>query len=169
MKGGRGALVLLDEDRSIWQEGAMTCLECPPDSYSPTVRLGFSIHGLGFEVEGLGCASLGFRARVLVVGSRCLSVDLVAHRSMPLMKLPEQRKGKCFNPSTPEILSRHPRPETRNPKPGTRSQVGASSCLSCPEGAPPLGMGTPALCPRHSSSKPPAAVNLPLYQHAGAI
>jgi len=45
MQGGRGALVLLVENRSIWQEGATTCLLCPPNSYSPTVSLGFSVHG----------------------------------------------------------------------------------------------------------------------------
>ena len=28
--------MLLVENRSIWQEG-VTCLECPPNSYSPTV------------------------------------------------------------------------------------------------------------------------------------
>jgi hypothetical protein len=86
MKGGGGALVHLVENRSIWQ-GATTCLECPPNSYSPTVRLGFSIHSLGFGVQGLGCASLGFRASVSVVGSRCLSVYLVEHRSMPSVSI----------------------------------------------------------------------------------
>jgi len=87
MKGGREALVLLVENRSVWQEGATTCLECPPNSYSPTVSLGFSIHGLGFGVCSVGCASLGVRARVLVVGSRCLSVYLVEHRLMPSVSI----------------------------------------------------------------------------------
>ena len=77
---------LLVENCSIWQEGA-TCLECPPNSYSPTVSLGFSIHGLGFGVQGVGCDALGCRAMVLVVGSRCLSVDLVEHRSIPSVSM----------------------------------------------------------------------------------
>ena len=79
MKGGRRALVLLVENRSIWQEGT-TCLECPPNSYSPTVSLGFSTHGWVFGVQGCKRASLGFRAGVLVVSSRCLSVYFVQHR-----------------------------------------------------------------------------------------
>ena len=75
-------MVLLVENRSIWQEGA-TCLECPPNSYSPTVSAGFNIHGLVSGVQDLECASLGFRARLLVVGSRCLSVYPVEHRLIP--------------------------------------------------------------------------------------